>query len=63
MRHQATRPSSRPPASSASLSRAQLTTSAEDAGENIMAATSACRPAKRIPEEQGNIRVLLNVTP
>jgi hypothetical protein len=58
-----TRPSDQLPASNASLSRAQLATSAEDAGENIMAATSACRPAKRIPEEQGNPRMLLNVTP
>jgi hypothetical protein len=36
---------------SASLSRAKLTTSGEDAGENIMAATSACMPAKRVPEQ------------
>jgi hypothetical protein len=34
----------------ASLSRAKLTTSGEDA-ENIMAVASACRPAKRIPEQ------------
>jgi hypothetical protein len=37
--------------SNASLSSAKLTTSGEDAGENIMAATPACRPAKRIPEQ------------
>jgi hypothetical protein len=37
--------------SNASLSRANLTTSGEDAGENIMAATSACGPAKIIPEQ------------
>ena len=30
--------------------RAKLTTSGEDAGENIMAATSARWPAKRNPE-------------
>jgi len=35
----------------ASLSCAKLTTSGEDAEENIMAITSACRPAKRIPEQ------------
>jgi hypothetical protein len=40
-----------------------LTTSDEDAGENIMAATSACRPAKRIPEQERDPMMLLNVTP
>jgi hypothetical protein len=30
----------------------QMTTSGEDAAENIMAATSACRQAKRVPEQQ-----------
>jgi hypothetical protein len=36
--------------SNASLSRTELTTSGEDAGENIMAAASACGQAKKIPE-------------
>jgi hypothetical protein len=35
----------------ASLSRAKMTTSGEDAEENIMAVASPCRPAKRIPEQ------------
>jgi hypothetical protein len=30
----------------------EMTTSGEDAPENIMVATSACRQAKRIPEQQ-----------
>jgi hypothetical protein len=47
----------------ASLSRAKLTTSGEDAEENIMVATSACRPAKRIPEQERDPMMLLNVTP
>jgi hypothetical protein len=46
-----------------SLSRAKLTTSGEDAAENIMAATSACGPAKRIPMQQRDPIMLLIVTP
>ena len=49
--------------SNALLSRTELTTSGEDAGENIMAATSACGPANKIPEQYGDPIMLLNVTP
>jgi hypothetical protein len=37
------------PIHNASLSRAKLTASGEEVGENIMAATPACTPGKRIP--------------
>ena len=47
----------------ASLSCAKLTTPGEDAGENIMAATLACRPAKRIREQYRDPLMLQNVTP
>jgi hypothetical protein len=49
--------------SNASLSPAKLTTSGEDAGENIMAATPACGPAKRIPEQVPDPMMLLNFAP